>query len=175
MNFAKVSNKVTSHFIMDPYTSLFHYRRTFRMLKGMSSSQAKVLIIGHKNQSGIDWKSNFEGITLSRGRIDESVLSSASNFYDLIVCLDAPLYAPYLKGINLPVVGVCSTKELHDHPELVTVIDYLLPAATGRTDAAIRQLMLKSFVDADKNSPSSTGKHAVKVPIAYLPMPSKAL
>lgn len=139
------------------------------MLKGMSASQAKVLLIGHKNQSGIDWKSNFEGVTLSRGRIDESVLSSASNFYDLIVCLDAPLYAPYLKGINLPVVGICSTKELHDHPELISVIDYLLPAATGRTDAALRQLMIKAQVDAEKSPAVKPEKKGLQIPVAALP------
>merc|ERR1719335_1558844 len=64
LNFKRVSNKVTSSYIMDPYAMLMHYKRVFKLLGSMrrlpGGQRARVLVLGNKHQFGIDWKNRFQ-------------------------------------------------------------------------------------------------------------------
>ena len=149
MNFNRVSCKVTSGFVVDPYASLMHYRRSFKLLKQLKDNGSPILAIGNKNQKGFDWKNNFDGIkhaaesggNSNNGPMSESVLSAACKTYHLILCFDPVLYCNSLQGINLPVMSVATAAEIARHPEILKVSDYLLPAPSGRADAALRQLV----------------------------------
>jgi hypothetical protein len=146
MNFNRISKQVTNSFILDPYASLIHYRRSFKLLKQLKENGSPILAIGNKNQSGFDWKNNFDGIkhegsNLSGSGMSESVLAAATKNYHLILCFDPVLFASALQGMNLPVMSVATSDEVARHPEILQVSDYLLPAPTGRADAALRQLV----------------------------------
>ena len=142
MNFNRVSKTVTNSFILDPYATLMHYRRSFKLLKQLKESESPILALGNKNQTGFDWKNNFDGIRHAENTtMSESVLAAASKNYHLILCFDPVLYANSLQGINLPIMAVASSAELAAHPEILKVCDYLLPAPSGRADAALRQLV----------------------------------
>jgi hypothetical protein len=139
MNFNRVSKVVTNNFILDPYASLMHYRRSFKLLKQLKENESPILVLGSKNQGGFDWKNNFDGIRPSQ--MSESVLVTACKKYHLILCFDPVLYSKSLQGLNLPVMAVATSDELQQHPEILKVCDYLLPAPSGRADAALRQLV----------------------------------
>jgi len=142
MNFNRLSNKVTNSFVIDPYASLMHYRRSFKLLKQLKDNGSPILAIGNKNQKGFDWKNDFDGINhTSGGAMSESVLAAASKKYHLILCFDPVLYCNALQGVNLPVMSVATAAEISKHPEILKVTDYLLPAPSGRADAALRQLV----------------------------------
>jgi hypothetical protein len=147
MNFNRVSKKVTNSFIIDPYASLMHYRRSFKLLKQLKENGSPILAIGNKHQGGFDWKNNFDGInhaassTSSGGPMSETVLAAASKNYHLILCFDPVLYCRSLQNINLPVMSVATAQEISEYPEILKVTDYLLPAPTGRSDAALRQVI----------------------------------
>jgi hypothetical protein len=160
MNFNRVSKTVTNSFILDPYATLMHYRRSFKLLKQLKDHGSPILTIGSKNQTGFDWKDNFDGIShaaesgSSGGPMSQSVLAAACKNYHLILCFDPVLYANSLQGINLPVMAVATSAELAAYPEIVRVCDYLLPAPSGRADAALRQLVFGEVFNPD-SSPSS--------------------
>lgn len=143
MNFNRISKSVTNSFIMDPYATLQHYRRSFKLLKQLKEAKSPILAIGSKNQTGFDWKNNFDGIkhTESGGAMSESVLAAATKQYHMILCFDPVLYASALQGLNLPVMSVATAAEISAHPEILQVSDYLLPAPCGRADAALRQVV----------------------------------
>lgn len=86
--------------------------------------------------------------------MSQSVLAAACKNYHLILCFDPVLYANSLQGINLPVMAVATSAELAAYPEIVRVCDYLLPAPSGRADAALRQLVFGEVFNPD-SSPSS--------------------
>lgn len=139
MNFNRVSKAITNNFILDPYASLMHYRRSFKLLKQLKDNESPILVVGSKNQRGFDWKNNFDGIRPTE--MSESVLVTACKNYHMILCFDPVLYAKALKGINLPVMAVATVEEISQHPDILKVCDYLLPAPTGRADAALKQLV----------------------------------
>ena len=146
MNFNRVSKKVTNSFIVDPYASLMHYRRSFKFLKLLKENGSPILAIGNKNKGGFDWKNNFDGInhassSSSGGPMSETVLAAASKHYHLILCFDPVLYCSSLQNLNLPVMSVATSAEISEYPEILKVTDYLLPAPTGRADAALRQIV----------------------------------
>ena len=142
MNFNRITNKVTNSFILDPYATLIHYRRSFKLLKQLKENGSPILALGSKNQTGFDWKNNFDGIRHAETSVmSESVLAAASKNYHLILCFDPVLYANSLQGINLPVMAVATSAEVAAHPAILKVCDYLLPAPSGRADAALRQLV----------------------------------
>ena len=132
---------------MDPYASLIHYRRSFKLLKQLKENGSPILALGNKNQKGFDWKNNFDGIkhadagSGAGSPMSASVLAAATKNYHLILCFDPVLYASSLQGHNLPVMTVATSAELAAHPEIIKVSDYLLPAPSGRADAALRQLV----------------------------------
>eukprot|EP00416_Gambierdiscus_australes_P042601 CAMPEP_0171106826 /NCGR_PEP_ID=MMETSP0766_2-20121228/65598_1 /TAXON_ID=439317 /ORGANISM="Gambierdiscus australes, Strain CAWD 149" /LENGTH=138 /DNA_ID=CAMNT_0011568015 /DNA_START=193 /DNA_END=609 /DNA_ORIENTATION=+ len=133
---------------MDPYAMLMHYRRAFKLLKLMKQNstkedrkKVKVLILGSKNQFGVNWKGVFEGIDFHTGIVDAKVISSAPTRYHLIMCLDPVLYCSALKGISLPVMMCATAREIVKHPELLDVADYLLPSPSSRHDAAIMKMI----------------------------------
>mmetsp|Transcript_479 Transcript_479/g.1498 ORF Transcript_479/g.1498 Transcript_479/m.1498 type:complete len:158 (-) Transcript_479:41-514(-) len=148
MNFNRVANKVRSTYIMDPYSMLMHYKRAFKLITVLKAEKAKVLILGNKNQFGIDWKGRFEGIDFDTGVVDGAVISSAPKHYHMILCCDPILYCKALRNINLPVMMCATAKEITQHPEILDVSDYLLPSPTSRHDAALRQLI----ADADQEA-----------------------
>ncbi len=143
MNFNRVSKTVTNSFILDPYATLIHYRRSFKLLKQLEENGSPILAVGNKNQAGFDWKNNFDGIKhdSNEGPMSQSVLAAASKNYHMILCFDPVLYANSLQGINLPVMAVATGAELSAHPEILKVCDYLLPAPSSRADSALRQLV----------------------------------
>ncbi|CAK0833375.1 unnamed protein product [Prorocentrum cordatum] len=120
---------------------LMHYKRAFKLLSFMKQNKAKVLILGNKNQFGIDWKGRFEGIDFDTGIVDEKVISSAPKHYQLILCLDPALYARSLHRISVPVMMCATAREITQHPEILRVTDYLLPSPSSRHDAALRQFI----------------------------------
>lgn len=76
---------------------------------------------------------------------------SAPTVYSLIICLDPVLFARHLRNYPLPIVGVASPNEVHDYPEILDIIDYLIPATTKRSDVTIRDLLWKELIsDTDK-------------------------
>ncbi len=146
MNFNRVSKKVTNSFIIDPYASLMHYRRSFKLLKQLKDNGSLILAVGNKHQGGFDWKNNFDGInhassTSSGGPMSETVLAAASKHYHLILCFDPVLYCSALANVNLPVMSVTTAAEISEYPEILRVTDYLLPAPNGRADAALQQVV----------------------------------
>uniref|UniRef100_A0A0G4F6K4 Uncharacterized protein n=1 Tax=Chromera velia CCMP2878 TaxID=1169474 RepID=A0A0G4F6K4_9ALVE len=153
MNFKLVTNRLSTHYIADPYSTLMHYKRTFKLLQQMKKNNGKALILGNKNQFGIDWKNYFGGMELRRSNLDQKVIVNATLHHDLIICLDMCLYAPFLKRKNLPVLGIATAREIVEHPEILEVMDYLLPAPTSKTDAALRQLMLKEYFEKENPKP----------------------
>eukprot|EP00922_Rhytidocystis_sp_ex-Travisia-forbesii_P053440 GHVS01079235.1.p1 GENE.GHVS01079235.1~~GHVS01079235.1.p1 ORF type:complete len:162 (-),score=19.02 GHVS01079235.1:582-1067(-) len=152
MNFTRVGSRVTSQYICDPYSTLMHYRRTFKLLKIARNRKYQVLCLGNKNQFGIDWKNHFEGLEMAEGRCDESVIDSAAKHYSLIICVDPVLYAPYLRRVVLPVISIATAKELYEYPEILQVTDYLLPAPSNRRDAALRQMMLQEITQPQEET-----------------------
>uniref|UniRef100_A0A7S2I880 Uncharacterized protein n=1 Tax=Alexandrium andersonii TaxID=327968 RepID=A0A7S2I880_9DINO len=150
MNFNRIANKVTNTPIMDPYAMLMHYKRAFNLLQLMKANRAKVLILGSKNQFGIDWKGRFEGIDFDTGIVDERVISAAPKYYQLILCMDPVLYCKSLKNISLPVMMCATAREIVQHPELLDVTDYLLPSPSSRHDAAVRHLIAGQILGKDK-------------------------
>jgi hypothetical protein len=147
MNFNRISKTVTNSFVLDPYASLIHYRRSFKLLKQLKEHGSPILAIGNKNQAGFDWKNNFDGINhaaeagSSSGPMSQSVLAAACKNYHMILCFDPVLYAKALQCINLPIMAVATSAEIASHPEILRVCDYLLPAPSGRADSALRQLV----------------------------------
>ena len=159
MNFNRVSRRVANSFIIDPYASLMHYRRSFKLLKLLKDNGSPILAVGNKNQSGFDWKNNFDGINhaaATGGAMSESVLAAATKNYHLILCFDPVLYCHSLQGANLPVMSVATAEEISKHPEILQVSDYLLPAPSGRADAALRQLVFGEVFEAPSNPSSSS-------------------
>ncbi|CAE7831132.1 XI-D [Symbiodinium sp. CCMP2592] len=136
----RVANKITKSYLMDPYSMLMHYKRAFKLMKHMKANHAKVLILGNKNQFGIDWKGRFEGMDFDTGVVDEKTISSAPKHYDMILCLDPVLYCRSLYRINVPVMMCATPREIAEHPEILNVTDYLLPSPTRRHDAALREI-----------------------------------
>ena len=136
MNFNRVSSRVTNSFVIDPYATLIHYRRSFKLLKQLADAKSPILALGSKNQAGFDWKKNFDGIQQG-----DSVLATATKHYHLLLCFDPVLFANALQGLNLPVMTVATAAEIAKYPEILQVTDYLLPAPSGRADAALRQLV----------------------------------
>ncbi|OLQ10545.1 Unconventional myosin-X [Symbiodinium microadriaticum] len=136
----RVANKITKSYLMDPYSMLMHYKRAFKLMKHMKANHAKVLILGNKNQFGIDWKGRFEGMDFDTGVVDEKTISSAPKHYDMILCLDPVLYCRSLHRINVPVMMCATPREIAEHPEILNVTDYLLPSPTRRHDAALREI-----------------------------------
>lgn len=147
MNFNRIPKSVTNNFIIDPYATLQHYRRSFKLLKQLKDNESPVLVLGNKHQTGFNWKNNFNGIKFSTGDgpVSESVIAAATKSYHLILCFDPVLFCGALRGCNLPVMSVASAAEIRDHPEILKITDYLLPAPSGRTDAALRQLVYGEF------------------------------
>ncbi|CAJ1359915.1 unnamed protein product [Effrenium voratum] len=145
MQVQRVANKITKSYLMDPYAMLMHYKRAFKLMKEMKHNSAKVLILGHKNQFGIDWKGRFEGMEFDTGTVDEKLISSAPKHYQMILCLDPVLYCRSLYRINLPVMMCATLREITEHPEILDVTDYLLPSPTRRHDAALRELVARSI------------------------------
>lgn len=171
LNFTRVSNKVTSSYIMDPYAMLMHYKRVFKLLGSMrrlpGGQRARVLVLGNKHQFGIDWKNRFQGFDFLQGSMDDRVISSAVLHYELILCLDPVLYARHLQRINLPIVMAATTKEIHDYPEILDVTDYLLPVPGTRHDVALRQLIAEQIlIDDPKESQSAKAKDQSRAPKA---------
>jgi len=119
------------------------------MLKQLKDNQAKVLILGNKNQFGIDWKGRFEGMSFDTGVVDEKVISSAPSNYHLVLCLDPVLYSKTLRRINLPVMMCATAREISSYPEILDVTDYLLPSPSSSHDAALRQLVASQTLDDD--------------------------
>mmetsp|Transcript_52427 Transcript_52427/g.154598 ORF Transcript_52427/g.154598 Transcript_52427/m.154598 type:complete len:159 (-) Transcript_52427:74-550(-) len=150
MNFNRIANKVTSSYIMDPYSMLMHYKRAFKLMEVMKENKAKVLIVGNKNQFGVDWKGKFEGMDFDTGIVDEKVISSASKYYQLILCLDPVLYAKSLRRLSVPVMMCATAREITQHPEILEVCDYLLPSPSSRHDAALRQLIASEHLSGGK-------------------------
>ncbi|PFH38513.1 hypothetical protein BESB_008550 [Besnoitia besnoiti] len=152
MNFNRIPTRLSTHFVCDPYSTLMHYRRTFKFLQALKTKpNCRVLCLGNNNQININWPKHFEGLTIVNSAVsaNSSILSAASVHYSLILCLDPVLFAKHLHHINVPVLGVCTPREIHEHPEILKVIDYLLPSPSTRTDAALRQLLARDFLDDD--------------------------
>eukprot|EP00930_Biecheleria_cincta_P003688 TRINITY_DN104616_c0_g1_i1.p1 TRINITY_DN104616_c0_g1~~TRINITY_DN104616_c0_g1_i1.p1 ORF type:complete len:253 (+),score=44.32 TRINITY_DN104616_c0_g1_i1:44-760(+) len=150
MNINRIANKITKSYLMDPYSMLMHYKRAFKLLKEMQKNRAKILILGNKNQFGIDWKGRFEGVEFDTGVVDAKIISSAPKHYDMILCLDPVLYCRSLFRLSLPVMMCATTREITEHPEILDVTDYLLPSPTRRHDAALRQLIAGQVLPDEK-------------------------
>ncbi|KAF8822223.1 hypothetical protein IE077_000015 [Cardiosporidium cionae] len=148
MNFNRIKTRVSTHYICDPYSTLMHYKRTFKLLQAMRQvDSVSVLCLGSKHQLGIKWGDYFKKVNTLKGS-NFSTLSKATEKHDLIICSDMLLHALELKNICIPVIGIATSKEIHDHPEILDVIDYLLPAPTSRTEAALRQLIKQDYLDS---------------------------
>ena len=137
----RIANKITKSYLMDPYSMLMHYKRAFKLMRQLKANNAKVLILGNKNQFGIDWKGRFEGMDFDTGVVDEKVISGAPKYYDMILCCDPVLYCRSLHRINVPVMMCATPREIAEHPEILNVTDYLLPSPTRRHDAALREMI----------------------------------
>jgi len=150
MNINRIANRITSTYIMDPYAMLMHYKRAFKLMKVMKDKRAKILMLGNKNQFGIDWKGRFSGMDFDTGIVDERVISSAPRHYQLVLCLDPVLYCRSLRKINIPVMMCATAREITQHPEILEVTDYLLPSPSSRHDAALRQLVMSQIDSEEK-------------------------
>lgn len=150
MRVNRVVNKLTVTNIMDPYAMLMHYKRAFKLMQLMRENRAKILVLGNKNQFGIDWKGRFEGIEFDTGIVDVVVISAAPRYYQMILCLDPVLYCRALRRINLPVMMCATAREIAQYPEILEATDYLLPSPSSRHDAALRALIA---AEVDRKQP----------------------
>lgn len=159
MNFNRLPKSVTNSFVSDPYACLIHYRRSFKLLKQLKDAGSPILAVGNKNESGFSWKNDFDGIKHAQVTCDngstmsDSVLSAASKNYHLLLCFDPVLFANAIQGLNIPVMSVATSAEILQHPEILRVSDYLLPAPTARADMALRQLIYGEVFDPKKTEP----------------------
>jgi len=153
--FAK--NKLTQSFIANPYSLLQHYKRAYKLLEKMKTLEeghkkgASVLVLGDKHRFEAVWEYENkkrtlgdEGLRFTRERLDEKAITSASKYHDLIICLDPVLFAKSLHRINLPVMTVATAEEIHEHPEILDMTDYLLPTPDTKYAQALRVLVAKN-------------------------------
>ncbi|CAD7929255.1 unnamed protein product [Amoebophrya sp. A25] len=158
MNFHQVRSRLRTSYITDPYSLLIHYKRAYKLLKLVKENAGRVLILGNRNHFGVNWQQSLGFRASGDGsnapqhsmhtRVDEHVISTASKDYSLVLCLDPILFAKALHRINLPVMMIATPKELHEHPEILQVTDYLLPATTSKHDAALSELLRRQIVGA---------------------------
>mmetsp|Transcript_23622 Transcript_23622/g.52370 ORF Transcript_23622/g.52370 Transcript_23622/m.52370 type:complete len:202 (-) Transcript_23622:113-718(-) len=141
MNVNRFTNKIKLTHVMDPYSMLMHYKRAFKLMRLLKENKAKVLVLGNKNQFGIDWKGRFEGVDFDTGIVDSQVIATAPKHYHMVLCLDPVLYARSLRRLNVPVMMCATTQEITQYPEILDVSDYLLPSPSSRHDAALRALV----------------------------------
>eukprot|EP00392_Amoebophrya_sp_AT5.2_P001027 g1029.t1 len=155
MNFHQIKSRVRTSYITDPYSLLIHYKRAYKLLKLVKENSGRILILGNRNHFGVNWlaqcteqqsaaSSSAQKATKPHthcARLDEQLISAASKDYSLILCLDPCLFCKALWRVNLPVMMIATAKELHDHPEILKVTDYLLPSASSKHDAALGALI----------------------------------
>ena len=141
MNFHRVTGKIRTSYISEPYQLLTHYKRAYKFLRLVKQNAGRVLVLGQRNHFGLNWQSAVGNGVTHHTKLDDQVISSASREYSMILCLDPILFAKSLYRVNLPVMTVATPKELHEHPEIVKMTDYLLPAPTSRHDMALAELI----------------------------------
>lgn len=113
---------------------------------------------GNKNHFGLNWGDSVASGRVSHfHKVDDHVIAAASREYSLILCLDPVMFAQQLHRCNLPVMAVATPKELHEYPEILKVLDYLLPAPSSRHDAALGELIRRQ-VGAPGSAASSGRK-----------------
>ncbi|CAD7940695.1 unnamed protein product [Amoebophrya sp. A120] len=153
MNFHQVRSSLRTSYITDPYSLLIHYKRAFKLLKLVRDNAGRILVLGNRNHFGVNWFAGSPAAGTSNSsktlapsykhcpRVDEQTIATATKDFSLILCLDPILFAKALHRANLPVMMVATAKELHDHPEILQVTDYLLPSASSKHDAALGELI----------------------------------
>lgn len=74
------SKRISNHYICDPYSTMIHYRRAFKFLKGLDSEISSALILGNKNQTSIRWEQAIRRLdtagTRLPGRVDKAFLAT---------------------------------------------------------------------------------------------------
>jgi len=96
MNAQRLTSKVKTSYITDPYALLMHYKRAFKFLNLVQQNNGKILILGNKNHFGIKWTdTGSNGGNKHMAELDTKVVSTASRFYSLILCLDPVLWRDF--------------------------------------------------------------------------------
>lgn len=150
MEVARIPGVLTYQAICSPYSTLQHLRRTFKFLAQLKRGGGNILVVGQRHKHACTFlSSHFPGLSRLRGSPASaaSSLSAASAHYSLIVCLDCVAFAPLLRNINLPVLGICTPRELHEHPEIIRVLDYIIPHNGTRSDVALQKLLEEEVLD----------------------------
>lgn len=124
----------------DPYVQLLHYRRALRFLKIARKEGAHVLVLGTKYQNSLNFGSILGNDTKWITKITPEIITNASKTYDIILCLDPPLYAKQLYNVNLPCVAICSAKDLYRHRDISDAFDYFVPLEAGLSDSFLNTL-----------------------------------
>ncbi|XP_026193834.1 uncharacterized protein LOC113147440 [Cyclospora cayetanensis] len=159
MNIARVGGCLTSHYLFDPYSCLQHYKRAFKLLLQLKRGGGKLLVVGRRHQTDIALQRHFPGLAAASaaaavGPHTRQLLSAAPAHYSALICQDCVAFAPYLYGLNLPVLGVCTPREVHEHPEILKVVDYLIPHTSNRPDTALRKLLETQILEEAADSAS---------------------
>eukprot|EP00397_Hematodinium_sp_SG-2012_P069918 GEMP01123975.1.p1 GENE.GEMP01123975.1~~GEMP01123975.1.p1 ORF type:complete len:108 (+),score=21.29 GEMP01123975.1:187-510(+) len=94
-------------------------------------------------------------LRFTNARLDEKVITTASKYHDLIICLDPILFSKSLHRVNLPVMTIATAEEIHEHPEILDVTDYLLPTPDSKYAQALRTLVARRSAQVKMNSASS--------------------
>lgn len=145
-------SSVPVEYICEPYSLLLHYKRAFKFLKGIQQMNGSGLVLGHnKHRISLDWteavqKLDTRGGATADTKVDKGLLARAPTQYDLIICLDPVLFARYLHNYTLPVLGVAAIEEIREYPEILDVIDYLIPATSRRADVTLRQIVWNNII-----------------------------
>jgi len=156
MNFHRVTGKIKTSYISEPYSLLTQYKRAYKFLRLVKQNSGKILVLGNRNHFGLNWQAAVSGNGANNvthhTKLDDQVISSSPKEYSMILCLDPTLFAKSLYRAHLPVMTVATPKELHDHPEIIKMTDYLLPAPTSRHDMALAELLRRETMDVGTKS-----------------------
>ena len=72
MNFNKISNLLSTTYILDPYSKLMHYRKALKVLKCFGEERGRILVVGNKHRMGFDYAQRFPGLRLTQSGLDEA-------------------------------------------------------------------------------------------------------
>lgn len=150
------NDTVATDYICEPYSLLMHYKRAFKFLKGLQEIKGSALLLGHnKHRVTLNWteavsKLDIQGGNTSRTRVDKCLLARAPSQYDAIICLDPVLFARHLRHYTLPILGVAAIQDIREYPEILDVIDYLIPATSKRSDVTLRQIIWNSIFSKEE-------------------------
>lgn len=74
------AKKISNHYLSEPYSTLMHYKRAFKFLKGLNHDQtSSALILGNKNQTALKWNEAIRNVDvggLRPGKVNSVLIAT---------------------------------------------------------------------------------------------------